>query len=282
MSQQLRQLKSRIRSVEGTWKVTRAMEMVSMSKFKAMEPPLRRGRLYFDKMTSMFANVAGVETTTRDPFMVKRSGPLGLLVVSADTGLCGVYNYQLIRSAEKFMEQHPGREIKLYVYGRKGAGHFRKKGLTIEQVFPGVHGKLTGNFHQNILDVLLKDFLERKVAEVHVAYTVFLNPMKQHPKVVKFLNVDRPQVNNTNFILESNRDGILAELMPLYLSSWFRLMFLESLTSEHASRMVAMKSSKDNAKELMGDLVLLRNKVRQAAITKEVIEIISSVEALKG
>lgn len=282
MSQQLRQLKTRIRSIEGTWKVTRAMEMVSMSKFKALETPLKRGRAYFLKIQSLFSNVAGAEVTTRDRFMVKRSGPLALVVLSADTGLCGVYNYQLIRAAEQFIEKNPGREIKLYIYGRKGVGHFRKKGIAIAHAFPAMHGRLSGNFHQKMMDVLLSDFLSQKVAEVHIAHTIFVNPMKHIPSVIKFLHVDRPQANNTNFILESGRDGILTELMPLYLSSWFRLILLESLTCEHSARMVAMKSSKDNAKELMGDLVLLRNKVRQAAITKEVIEIISSVEALKG
>ncbi|MBF0386404.1 MAG: ATP synthase F1 subunit gamma [Candidatus Omnitrophica bacterium] len=282
MSQQLRQLKTRIRSIEGTWKVTRAMEMVSMSKFKALETPLKRGRAYFDKVRSIFMNVAGSDTTVKNDFMVKRNGPLALFVISADTGLCGVYNYQLIRAAERFIEQNPGREIRIYVYGRKGAGHFRKKGLAITRAFAGVHGRLPVDFHRKMFEQMLADFKEHKVAEVHVAYTVFENAMKHHPKVVKFLNLDRPQVSNSNFILESGRDGMLAELVPLYLESWFRLMLLESFTSEYSARMVAMKSSKENAKELMGDLVLLRNKVRQAAITKEVIEIISSVEALKG
>lgn len=253
-----------------------------MSKFKALDTPLKMGRAYFEKIRSIFANVAGAETTAKNPFLVKRNGPLALFVVSADTGLCGVYNYQLMRAAERFIEANPGREIRLYVYGRKGVGHFRKKGLAIAHSFAGIHGRLPVNFHQKMLDTLVSDFLERNVAEVHVAYTIFKNPMKLYPTVVKFLHVERPPANNTNFLLESSQGGILAELMPLYLASWFRLMLLESFTSEYSARMVAMKSSKENAKELMGDLILLRNKVRQASITKEVIEIISSVEALKG
>ncbi|MBF0594656.1 MAG: ATP synthase F1 subunit gamma [Candidatus Omnitrophica bacterium] len=282
MSQQLRQLKTRIRSIEGTWKVTRAMEMVSMSKFKSLEAPLKMGRNYFEKVRSLFNNAAGMEFSLRNPFMSKRKGPLGLLVISADTGLCGVYNYQLIRAAERFLEKNAGQEVRLYVYGRKGAGHFRKKGISINHVFPGMHGRLSGNFHVKMFDHLIADYLNNKVSELHVAYTVFENPMKHRAVVDKFLHVERPQTKNSHFILESSGDGVLASLLPVYLSSMFRLMLLESLTSEHSARMVAMKSSKDNAKELMGDLILLRNKVRQAAITKEVIEIISSVEALKG
>ena len=282
MSQQLRQLKNRIRSIEGTWKVTRAMEMVSMSKFKGLESPLRMGRAYFEKVSSLLAGVAGVESGVTSPFLLKRDGPIALCVISADTGLCGVYNYQLLRAAERFMEEHAGREIKLYVYGRKGNSYFRKKGVVPERFFAGKHGRISGDFHQDIYDVLTGDFLSGKVAQVFVAHTIFKNAMKYQPVVRKFLEVELPSVKSTDFIVEFGREGIVAELMPLYLSSRFRLMMLESLTSEHSARMVAMKSSKDNAKELMGDLILLRNKVRQAAITKEVIEIISSVEALKG
>lgn len=282
MSQQLRQLKGRIRSIEGTWKVTRAMEMVSMSKFKAFESPLRMGRAYYERLNTFFESVANVELTSSSPFLVKRDGPLGLFVITADTGLCGVYNYQIIRAAERFIEKNPGREVKLYVYGRKGINYFRKRGMNVTEAFHAMHGKLSSHFHQHMCDALVKDFLEHKVSEVYTCYTVFENAMKHHPVVAKFLNVERPAVRNSNFIVEFSREGILEELMPLYLSSKLRWMMLESLTSEHSSRMVAMKASKDNAKELMGDLILLRNKVRQAAITKEVIEIISSVEALKG
>lgn len=282
MSQQLRHLKGRIRSIEGTWKVTRAMEMVSMSKFKAFESPLRMGRAYFERVRMFFESVASVETSGNSPFMTKREGPAGLVVLSGDTGLCGIYNEHLMRSAEAFVRKQEGRPVKIYVYGRKGASYLRKRGIQVERVFPGFHGKLSGNFHETFLNVILEDFLQKKIADVHVAYTLFHNAMKHEPVVEKFLNVDKPVGKGTNFILEFGREGILTELMPLYLSSRFRLMMLESFTSEQSARMVAMKSAKDNAKELMGDLILLRNKVRQAAITKEVIEIISSVEALKG
>ena len=282
MSQQLRHLKTRIRSIEGTWKVTRAMEMVSMSKFKAIESPLHMGRAYFDKVKSLFESVASMETTDNSLFMVKRTGPVGLVVITADTGLCGIYNEHLLRMAESFIKKQNGREVKIYVYGRKGASFFRKHGLPVEQAFPAFHGKLTGNFHEKVLGPVLEAFVQKKVAEVHVAYTRFYNAMRHDAVIERFLHIERPAEKNSNFILEFGRDGILAELLPLYLSSRFRLMMLESLTSEHSARMVAMRSAKDNAKELMGDLILLRNKVRQAAITKEVIEIISSVEALKG
>jgi F-type H+-transporting ATPase subunit gamma len=284
MSQQLRQLKFRIRSIEGTWKVTRAMEMVSMSKFKALEAPLLMSRAYFAKLESMFNNVLAVEGCGRHPWLKPRAeGAIGLVVITADTGMCGIYTNEIFRQAERFIDAHPGREIKVYVYGRKGAGHFRKNGIPVHKSFAGAHGRLKSGFHQEIANAVLADYDAGVLGEVHVVYTVFKTAMKHIPTAVKFLNVEPKAVCGADtFVLESGGRGLLPDILPMYLSNQLRLMMLESFVSEQSARMVAMRAAKDNAKELMGDLILLRNKIRQAAITKEVIEIISSAEALKG
>ncbi|MBF0331058.1 MAG: ATP synthase F1 subunit gamma [Candidatus Omnitrophica bacterium] len=284
MSQQLRQLKSRIRSIEGTWKVTRAMEMVSMSKFKSLEMPLAMSRTYFAKLDSIFNNLIAVEENTANAYFKSREqGALGLVVVTSDTGLCGIYNDEVITQAENFIAQHPGREVKLYVYGRKGTGHFRKEGMAVHKSVAAMHGRLNSTFHRELFDAVLADYDAKALAEVHVCYTVYKSAMKHIPTTEKLLNIERkPVKTDGSFIIESGSKGILPDVLPMYLSNKMRLMMLESFVSEHSARMVAMKSSKDNAKELMGDLILLRNKIRQATITKEVIEIISSAEALKG
>ncbi len=285
MSQQLRQLKSRIRSIEGTWKVTRAMEMVSMAKFKALESPLGMSRVYFAKLEGIFNNLLAVEADTTHPYFEDRpQGAIGLAVIASDTGLCGVYTDEILREADKFIAANKGREIKVYVYGRKGVAHFRKQGIAIQKYFPGVHGRLPFAFHKDLFDALIADYDKGVLAEIHVAYTIYKTPMKHIPIVQKFLNIDRKRIvaGGGSFIVESGVQGILPDILPMYLSNRLRLMMLDSFTSEQSARMVSMKSAKDNAKELMGDLILLRNKIRQAAITKEVIEIISSAEALKG
>ena len=284
MSQQLRQLKSRIRSVEGTWKVTRAMEMVSMSKYRALETPLTMARAYFSKLDSVFNHLLAVEADVTHPYFMPRvSGAIGLVVIASDTGLCGTHTEEILRQADKFIAARPTREIRLYVYGRKGVTHFRKAGLQVYKYEPGVHGRLTFSFHKGLFDAVIADYDKNALAEVHVAYAVFKTAMKRIPVVEKFLNIERkPVKGGENFIVESGTRGILTDVLPMYLSNRMRLMMLESFVSEQSSRMVAMKSAKDNAKELMGDLILLRNKLRQATITKEIIEIISSAEALKG
>ena len=284
MSQQLRQLKGRIRSVEGTWKVTRAMEMVSMSKFKSMEIPLDMTRRYFQKLESIVFNlIRANEESLSHPFLRKSSGGrVGLLVISAEAGLCGVYNGNILKVADKFREENKGRDVRLYVFGRKATTYFKKRGIPVTQSFSGIHGRLKQDFHFPIYRYLEQEFLQGNVSEIHVAHTVFQNAMKHHPMAKKLLGIEAPPSQNSNFIIEAGQKGIVADVVPMYASNRLRLMFLESFASEHSARMVAMKAAKDNAKELMGDLILLRNKIRQAVITKEIIEIISSAEALKG
>lgn len=281
MSQQLRQLKSRVRSIEGTWKVTRAMEMVSMAKFKGLETPLAMGRAYFKKVSSFFENVASLESSLNSPLMRKKEGPHGFCVIGTDAGLCGIYNERVIRAADRYIK---GQKVqpRLYVYGRKTAAHFRREGLTVDYAAPVIHGRLTGNFHEPFLNAIVQDFLQGKIATITILYMQFVNALHCDPIFDAFLPIKKPVSKNNNFIVEFGKQGILADLLPWYLSNRFRLILLEALTSEYSSRMVAMKAAKDNAKELMGDLILHMNKVRQTAITKEVIEIISSVEALKG
>jgi F-type H+-transporting ATPase subunit gamma len=283
VSQQLRQLKNRIRSIEGTWKVTRAMEMVSTAKYRGVEKPLDMGRKYFNKVRSLFVNLASVEDELKGPYFTSNEqDPVGLLVVTTDAGLCGGYNNHILRLADEFIGKNKSRGVKVFVYGRKGLAFFKKRGIPVEKYFPAFHGRVVGNFYEPILNSLLKVYEEGLVGEVHVAYTHFVNAMKRTPVIEKFLNIELPRAESKNFITEFGREGVLAEILPMYLSSRLRLMLLESLSSEFSARMVAMRSAKDNAKELVDDLVLLRNKVRQAMITREVIEIISSAEALKG
>ncbi len=264
--------------------MTRAMEMISMSKFKTIEPSLAMARAYFSKLDSIFNHLLGVESDVTHPYFKARSkGASGLVVITSDTGLCGTYTDEVLRHADKFIAEHKGREVRVYVYGRKGATHFRKEGVQVDKYVPGVHGRLTFSFHKDLFDSVIADYDKNILSEVHVAYTIFKTAMKRTSVVEKFLKIDRKTGNGGgSFIVESGNKGILTDVLPMYLSNRMRLMMLESFVSEQSSRMVAMKSAKDNAKELMGDLILLRNKLRQATITKEVIEIISSAEALKG
>ncbi|MBF0485221.1 MAG: ATP synthase F1 subunit gamma [Candidatus Omnitrophica bacterium] len=287
MSQQLRQLKSRIRSVEGTWKVTRAMEMVAMSKYKTIEGPLVMARAYFEKLASITYNILSAqEEPLSHPFLSSKNdanGPVGLFIISSDTGLCGAYSDHLLKASDRFILENKARGVKVFAFGRKAANHCKKRGIVPARVFPGIHGKLRSDFYLPVYEQLSQAFLKGEIKELYVAYTIFENAMKHHPVVQKLITIDiPPDVKSSGCIVESGPRGIGADIIPMFVTNRLRLMFFEAFTSEHSARMVAMKSAKDNAKELMGDLILLRNKIRQATITREVIEIISSAEALKG
>jgi len=260
------------------------MEMVSMSKFKSLETPLNMTRQYFQKLESIAFNlIRANQESASHPFLKKTTGGrIGLLVVSAEAGLCGVYNGNILRTADKFIEENKGRDLKVYIFGRKAVTYYKRRRIPVAEVFPGFHGRLKSDFHTPIYRFLEKEFLKEGISEIHVAHTVFQNAMKYHSMTKKLLGIEVPPGGETNFIIETGQKGIIADVVPMYASNRLRLMLLESFTSEHAARMVAMKAAKDNAKELMGDLILLRNKIRQAVITKEIIEIISSAEALKG
>lgn len=286
MSQQLRQLKTRIKAIDGIWKVTRAMEMVALSKFKAIESPLTMSRLYFEKLSSITHNLIASIPEEKHPFLSTArplEAPHALFVVSTDTGLCGGYNAHLHKTVMQYLNANSNQRNSLYALGRKASTHFTNRGLKPVHIFPSCHGKIRPEFFHSCYDRLAKDYLRGNIASVHVAYTSFYNPMKHHPTIKKLLPVERPEVISQTFELETgDQQNVLSEVLPLYVAHHLRLMIMESLTSEFSARMVAMKASKDSAKELMGDLILLRNKIRQAVITKEVVEIISSSEALKG
>jgi F-type H+-transporting ATPase subunit gamma len=243
-------------------------------------------RSYFERLASVTFNlIASSDEPMASPFLVpdRKGGTVGLLVISSDTGLSGSYSDRLLKTADLFMRDNPGRDIRIFAFGRKAANFYKKHGRPVFLAFPGIHGKLRQDFYVPVYEKLMEAFLKKEIAELHVAYTVFINPMKHHPVVEKLMTVDvPPDLKPSNIIVESGDRGIGSDILPMFIAHKLRLMFLESFASEHSARMVSMKSAKDNARELMGELILLRNKLRQATITREVIEIISSSEALKG
>lgn len=291
MSQQLRQIKTRIRSIEGSWKITRAMEMVSMAKYKMMDQPLTMTRAYFQKLESMTFNLIGsvyARKPLNHPFLsmgtcVDQTVPIGLVVMTAETGLCGIYNDRVLKAADKFIKENGHRKIHLYLMGRKAVNHYKKQDLPIIKVFPAFHGKLKNDFHSIVYAMLTKDYIKNAISQVYVVYTQFFNAMRQEVNTVCLMPFDVPlKERQKDILLELDEENGINTIIDFYISNRLRLMIMESLISEYSSRMVAMKAAKDNAKELSEELTLMRNKLRQATITREVIEIISSSEALKG
>jgi F-type H+-transporting ATPase subunit gamma len=217
------------------------------------------------------------------PFLKENNQTVKVLcVITSDSGLCGVYNNNVLRSAEEFIHLHGKDAVKLVCIGRKGLNYFKKRDIEILQTYLGMNGRFSEQVSNEITRFLIDLFLRQSAGEVHILYTYFGGGLSHRPVREKFLSLSLGTGKEIEYILEPDALSILAELIPRFLAMRLRLALLESFTSEHAARSVAMKSATDNAKDLLQNLILQRNKVRQANITRDMLEIISSAEALKG
>lgn len=279
----LRQVKKRIRSIESTKKITRAMEMISASKLSRLEDRLDTAQSYHSRLKSLLVKLLASGAGVSHPLLEKRDDAqnITLCVITSDTGLCSTYNHKIIHRAEDFLSAFARPQVRIVAVGRKGLNYFRKKGFAIAQSYVGFHSRYSASVADQITKTLTDMFLSKETAQVWVAYTQFKSTLRYEPTIEKFLNVEGGHGQDMDYLLEPSREQILAELIPRYLSQTMKRILLESFTSEHSARMIAMRTATDNAEELMDDFILLRNKARQAAITREIIEVVSTVEALK-
>ncbi|MBI4981818.1 MAG: ATP synthase F1 subunit gamma [Candidatus Omnitrophica bacterium] len=283
MSQSLRQIKNRIRSIENAKKVTSALEMISVSKLNRIDKLLIASRPYFTSMEFLVRSISASSKFTSHPLAVKKNNKeICLCLITSDSGLCGMYNNSVIRAARDFISKNSDKNIKLVVIGKRGFSFFKSHKLEMLNTYLGANGNYSQGFSDEISKYLMDNFLNNNFSEIFVAYTHFETALIQRALVEKLLPVEQLVVNSVDYIFEPNVEGVLEKLMPEYVRMNLRKIILESFTSEHASRTLSMKAATDNAKELLDGLVLLRNKVRQAGITQEMMEIISASEALKG
>ena len=285
MIQSLRSIKLRMKSVESTKKITRAMEMVSASKLNRMKSVLYASRPYFLKVEVLMHNVLkSADTALNHPLLKKRPEvkSIALFVVTSDAGLCGTYNHNMIRLTEEFVVKNGKDKVEIIAIGREAFNHFKKEGYRITDGYEDLHSRYSVEVASEIAEALKAMFLDGRVDEVYAAYTRFDSTLRHKPVIEKLLNIEASEKGEVEYIAEPDMKSVLDELLSWYLHERIRIIILNSFTSEHSARMIAMKMATDNAKDLMDSLTLSRNKARQAMITKEVIEIASSAEALKG
>jgi len=284
MIQSLKTIKNRIRSIENTKKVTSAMELISVAKLNRIEKPLQSLRPYVASLGNIMYNLISDFSGAKHAFLEKKlaSDKLCLCVITSDSGLCGAYNNNIIRLSEEFIRLRGKEKIILVCLGRKGFNYFRRQGIEIANTYLGANGRYSDNLCLQINERLKDLFVSGEVGQVFIAYTHFKTALVYKPLVEKFLNLERLGQGKRDYIAEPDINTILEGIIPKYLHLKLKLMILESFTVEHSARTIAMKSATDNAKDLLEGLVLLRNKTRQANITQEIMEIISSSEALKG
>ena len=217
-------------------------------------------------------------------------------MITSDSGLCSVYNNNIIRVAEDFITGHGKEKIKLVAVGRKGFAYFAKRGVKIAKSYLGLNGRYSPEVSDEIANGLVGMFLSGEADEVYIAHTHFGAAMRYHMRVRKFLNITpaprgvrkaeprEPAADEADieFIAEPSIEKILKDLIPRYISIKMKLILLDAFTSEHSARMMAMQTATDNAVELVDSLTMMRNKARQASITGEVLQVANAAEALKG
>jgi len=284
MPQSIKQIKNRIRSVENTKKVTGAMQMISVAKLNRIQDQLLILRPYALRLENLMHNLAGLAQENLSEYFKKGpvQAPAALCLISSDSGLCGMYNQNLLRAAQEFLKKINFKKIKLILAGQKGLSYFRGGKLEIVNSYIGLNAKFNQDFCDKLTSELTNLFLSGQVGSVYLAYTYFENSLVQKPVIEQLLSIQPREVEPIEYIAEPDLKSILKDLVPRYLKIKMQLVLLEAFTSEHAARTVSMKTATDNAKGLLEGLVLFRNKVRQAGITQDILEITSSVEALKG
>lgn len=285
MAHSLKQIKNRIRGIENTCKVTQAMQMVSVAKLNRIDKLLFAVRPYFLRLESiMYELVNRRKEGVSHPLLESRTpgGRICLCVVTSDAGLCGAYNNNIIRLAQDFIREHAKGKVDLICIGRKGFNYFKKNQYNILNAYLGMNGKYSEQACCEIEKSLIDIFTSGRADQVFFAYTHYQSASVHRPLIEKFLNLEPKVVKSSDYILEPDINGILTQIIPKYISMKLKQIILEAFTAEQSARVIAMKTATDNAQDLLQDLVVLRNKVRQANITQEIMEIISSSEALKG
>ena len=282
-------IQNRIKSVTSTHKITRTMEMVATSKFKRAVDRLIAARPFAETLPRMLGLLAAGEgddnplLSTRP--VVKR---VALLILTTNRGLCGPINTNLLRLSMKFEQEQKGlgREVDLYVVGKKGVGYLRFLGHEMKYKTIELSDKPQPEDADMFSGMLSEAFLSQEVDEVHIAYPRFKNAAEQPATLDQILPLVLPEGEDEggpepHFILEPEGEQLLAELLPMYLRNTFFRYLLEMAASEQGARRTAMKAASDSAKEMIDSLTLSFNKARQAQITTELLEIVGGAEALK-
>jgi F-type H+-transporting ATPase subunit gamma len=280
----LKALRKRIATVRSTQKITKAMKMVAAARLRRAQDAAERARPYAGKLAETFAVVAaGIEPDAHPLLARREERRIDLLVLTSDRGLCGGYNANLLRFAEAFLRER-GAAAAIAVVGRKGLEYYRRRGVTLVQHHVGVLGTPVPELTRVLAAAVADRFVRGESDAVYLAYSRFRSAISQVPTVTPLLPVKPPEggAPAVDYIFEPDRGALLDLLLPRYVEAVITQALLEAIASEHGARMTAMDNATTNASDMIGRLTLVMNRVRQAAITKELMEIVSGAEALKG
>jgi len=277
-------IRRRIRSVKSTQQITKAMKMVSAAKLRRAQEAMFAARPYARKMLEVLNSVAARANPEAHPLLEQRGHDRALLVVvTADKGLCGAFNANIIRTAARFVAERGERGVELSLVGRKGRDAFKRRGLKLRSERVGVFQALRYATARELAQELTSAFVAREVDEVYLAYNEFKSVIQQRIVVDRLLPIERhvlrPEQAPSDYLYEPDPAAIFDSLLPRHVEVQVWRALLESQAAEQGARMTSMDAATNNASEMIDRLTLYMNKVRQAAITKEIIEVVSGAGA---
>lgn len=290
----LRDIRKRLKAIQNTKKITAAMKMVAAAKLRKVQDRMLNFRPYAIKMDSVLSDLAKVTERELHPLLAFRPRKtVEVVVITSDRGLCGAFNANILRAASNHINnlKKEGFELSLSVAGRKARDYFRRRNIPIRKSWVGLSGKIVYASAQEVAKDLIENYINETIDEVIMIYNEFKSLLVQKVSVVKLLPIGaleseetqgkEPSIITTDFLYEPSREQIFEILLPKHIEIQVYRALLESSAAEEAARMTAMDNATNNCRDLIAKVTLLANKVRQASITKELMDIVGGVEALK-
>jgi F-type H+-transporting ATPase subunit gamma len=276
-------IRRRIRSVKNTQQITKAMKMVAAAKLRRSQDRIMAARPYAAALLEVLSSVASRVEVADHPLLAEREERnIALIVVTGDKGLAGAFNANVIKKAQRSIEEQQWNNLQLILLGRKGADFFRRRTLPIRHVETNIFQALSVENAQQIAGLIIDDYVSEKIDAVYVVYNEFKSVIQQTLKLERLLPFHRlsGDVAGVDYLYEPGPVEILQELLPKHIEFQLYRVLLESAAAEHGARMTAMDAASRNAGEMIESLTLKYNRIRQAAITTEITEIVSGAAAL--
>jgi len=283
-------IRRRVRAVKSTQQITKAMKMVSASKLRRAQDRIIHARPYANQALRVMSSVAQRVDPALHPLLRQSDVPAApplLIVISADRGLCGSFNSNVVKQASTFVKESTDREVAMALIGRKARDFFVRRKMDVRYEAVNVFQQIKYSHAQELAAMAIEQFTTEKVSSVYLLYNEFKSVMNQRVVVERLLPIPRLTPENggvegplVDYLYEPSADEILRTIVPRHVETQMYRALLESAASEHAARMTAMDAATRNAQEMVDKLSLYMNKVRQAAITREIIEVVSGAQAL--
>jgi F-type H+-transporting ATPase subunit gamma len=284
----MREIRTRIKTVKNIEKITRAMKLVAAARLKRAQSRVEAARPYAEKMQQVMRNLARAAGDVSHPLLAAREERnIAVIVITSDRGLAGSYNANILRRAMELLRPRDPATVRLVLLGRKGIAFFRRHAYPIVATMPLTSTEVSFDDVQPVVSVVRELFETEQVDAVYVVYSRFLSAMSQQPSILPLLPLKPPAEGEAaaeggdEILFEPPADRLLARLLPRYVDTQVYRALVEAVASEHGARMTSMSAATNNAGEMIDTLTLSLNRARQAAITKEIAEIVGGAEALK-